>query len=248
MSARQPKRALLVIDVQNEYVSGNLRIEFPAIQSSLERIGAAMDAAHAAGIPIVVVQHLAPADSPLFARGSRQAELHEVVASRPYQHKVEKQLASSFVGTGLAGWLRERDIDTLAVVGYMTQHCDDSTIRQAIHEAGRWNTCTTPAARCPTATAPARPARKRSTGSSASSCSPPSPPCSAPRSGWKASPAGTFRNATTSTTPTSEPWSTAETAPPPSPGRPSAQPTSEPRAGNGFQPGNSRSRGSGTAQ
>ncbi|HHK0123727.1 TPA: cysteine hydrolase, partial [Pseudomonas aeruginosa] len=24
MSARQPKRALLVIDVQNEYVSGNL--------------------------------------------------------------------------------------------------------------------------------------------------------------------------------------------------------------------------------
>ncbi len=134
MSARQPKRALLVIDVQNEYVSGNLRIEFPSIQSSLERIGAAMDAAHAAGIPIVVVQHLAPADSPLFARGSRQAELHEVVASRPYQHKVEKQLASSFVGTGLADWLRERDIDTLAVVGYMTQHCDDSTIRQAIHE------------------------------------------------------------------------------------------------------------------
>ena len=83
MSARQPKRALLVIDVQNEYVSGNLRIEFPAIQSSLERIGAAMDAAHAAGIPIVVVQHLAPADSPLFARGSRQAELHEVVARGP---------------------------------------------------------------------------------------------------------------------------------------------------------------------
>ncbi len=57
-----------------------------------------------------------------------------MVASRPYQHKVEKQLASSFVGTGLADWLRERDIDTLAVVGYMTQHCDDSTIRQAIHE------------------------------------------------------------------------------------------------------------------
>ncbi|WP_033997018.1 isochorismatase family protein, partial [Pseudomonas paraeruginosa] len=44
------------------------------------------------------------------------------------------ELASSFVGTGLGDWLRERDIDTLAVVGYMTQHCDDSTIRQAIHE------------------------------------------------------------------------------------------------------------------
>ncbi|MGC3136643.1 isochorismatase family protein, partial [Pseudomonas aeruginosa] len=63
MSTRQPKRALLVIDVQNEFVSGNLRIEFPAIQSSLERIGAAMEAAHAGGIPIVVVLLLAPGDS-----------------------------------------------------------------------------------------------------------------------------------------------------------------------------------------
>ena len=36
--------------------------------------------------------------------------------------------------TGLAGWLRERGIDTLVVVGYMTHNCDDSTARQAHHE------------------------------------------------------------------------------------------------------------------
>ncbi|MFN2777474.1 isochorismatase family protein, partial [Escherichia coli] len=59
------------------------------------------------------------------ARGGRLAAL-------PAQSG--KATASSFLGTGLADWLRERDIDTLAVVGYMTQHCDDSTIRQAIHE------------------------------------------------------------------------------------------------------------------
>ncbi|MGA4815713.1 isochorismatase family protein [Pseudomonas aeruginosa] len=135
MSARQPKRALLVIDVQNEYVSGNLRIEFPSIQSSLERIGAAMDAAHAAGIPIVVVQHLAPADSPLFARGSpagRAARGGRLAALPAQGGKATGQFLRR-----APGWpdrLRERDIDTLAVVGYMTQHCDDSTIRQAIHE------------------------------------------------------------------------------------------------------------------
>lgn len=47
---------------------------------------------------------------------------------------MERQLASSFISTGLADWLRERDIGILAVVGYMAQYCDDLTIRQAIHE------------------------------------------------------------------------------------------------------------------
>jgi nicotinamidase-related amidase len=46
------KRALIVIDVQNEYVTGKLRIEYPDVQTSLANIGQAMDAARDAGIPI----------------------------------------------------------------------------------------------------------------------------------------------------------------------------------------------------
>ena len=34
-----PRRALIVIDVQNEYVSGDLPIEYPDIHSSLANIG-----------------------------------------------------------------------------------------------------------------------------------------------------------------------------------------------------------------
>ena len=56
----QPKRALIVIDVQNEYFNGKLRIEYPDVRQSLANICQAMDAAHAAGIPVVVVQHLFP--------------------------------------------------------------------------------------------------------------------------------------------------------------------------------------------
>lgn len=135
--SRQPKRALIVIDVQNEYVSGNLLIEYPDVQQSLANIARAMDVAQAAGIPVVVVQHLAPETSPLFARGSAQAELHPLVAGRHRDHLVEKSLASALTGTGLGAWLREREIDTLSVVGYMTHNCDDSTVRQARHEG--WN-------------------------------------------------------------------------------------------------------------
>lgn len=128
------KRALVVIDVQNEYVTGNLRITYPNVQVSLANIAKAMDAAQAAGIPVVVVQHLAAQESPLFARGSTAAELHPIVGERPRDHLIEKTMASSFVGTDLGHWLREHEINTLTVVGYMTHNCDDSTVRQAAHE------------------------------------------------------------------------------------------------------------------
>ena len=129
-----PRRALIVIDVQNEYLDGNLPIEYPEVRHSLANITCAMDAAHAQGIPIVVVQHLAPASSPVFARGSHNAALHPAVVERPCDLRLEKSLASALAGTELGSWLRARAIDTLTVVGFMTHNCNDSTIRQAVHE------------------------------------------------------------------------------------------------------------------
>jgi nicotinamidase-related amidase len=128
-----PRRALIVIDVQNEYVTGNLPIEHPDVQTSLANIARAMDAAREAGIPVVVVQNLAPATSPLFARGGEAAELHPVVSSRAHDHYVEKSLPSAFANTDLADWLAARQIDTLTVTGYMTHNCDASTINHAVH-------------------------------------------------------------------------------------------------------------------
>ena len=126
-----PRRALLIIDAQNEYVTGDLRIEYPSVQDSLCNIGVAMDAARNAGIPVVVVQQMAPADSPLFAIGSHGWELHETVANRPRDHYVAKKLPSAFAGTDLGDWLRAHDTDTLTVAGYMTHNCDDTTIKHA---------------------------------------------------------------------------------------------------------------------
>jgi len=126
-----PRRALVVIDVQNEYESGGLRIEYPPIADSLGNIGRAMDAARQAGIPVVVVQQMAPESAPLFAAGSHGGALHPVVADRPYDHLVRKTLPSAFAGTDLAEWLATRGIDTLAVVGYMTHNCNDTTIKHA---------------------------------------------------------------------------------------------------------------------
>jgi len=43
MTSSQPRRALVVIDVQNEYIDGKFRIEYPPVDSSLPKIAQAMD-------------------------------------------------------------------------------------------------------------------------------------------------------------------------------------------------------------
>ncbi len=126
------ERALLVIDVQNEYFSGLLPVTHPA--GSLANILAAMDAAWEQGVGVVVVQHSAgQPGSPVFARGGQSWELHPEVERRPRDLLVEKTLPGSFTGTGLEHWLRERGVARLAVTGYMTQMCCDTTARQAFH-------------------------------------------------------------------------------------------------------------------
>ena len=126
-TANTPRRALIVVDVQNIYADGPLLIEYPPVQDSLVRIGQAMDAAHAAGIPIVVVQE----DS--FGIDTQGWKIHDVVANRPSDLLIHKTLPSAFTNTSLAAWLAERGIDTISVVGYMTHNCNASTLFEARH-------------------------------------------------------------------------------------------------------------------
>lgn len=132
-----PRRALIVIDVQNEYFTGRLPIEHPPVAESLPNLLRAMDAARARGVPVIVVQHSAPAGAPVFAPGTDTWELHPEVARRPRDHYIEKSLASAFTGTDLADWLAARGIDTLTVIGYMTHNCDASTIYEGAHRGLR---------------------------------------------------------------------------------------------------------------
>jgi nicotinamidase-related amidase len=126
--------ALLVIDVQDEYLTGGLPIVFPPPQEALERIGAAMDAAHAHELPIVLVRHTEPDPSGgLFVAGTPAWQLTESVARRPHSVVVDKTLPGSFTGTPLQAWLTDREVDAVVIVGWMTHMCVDTTARQAMH-------------------------------------------------------------------------------------------------------------------
>lgn len=126
------KKALLVIDVQNEYFTGKLPITYP--EGSLDNIVKAMEVAIRNNIPVVLVQHTAPLqDSKTFRRGSNEWKLHPAIEAKPYDYLIEKNLPGSFTGTNLEMWLRERSIETIVIAGYMTQMCCDTTARQAMH-------------------------------------------------------------------------------------------------------------------
>jgi nicotinamidase-related amidase len=125
-------RALLVIDVQNEYFTGALPIIHPV--GHLENILKVMDTAATAKVPTVVIRHAQPdPKSPVFCKGSKNWELHSAVEDRPRDALVDKHLPGSFTGTNLDEWLKKHNIDTVTVAGYMTQVCCDTTARQAMH-------------------------------------------------------------------------------------------------------------------
>ncbi|ESX93907.1 isochorismatase family protein [Mesorhizobium sp. LNJC403B00] len=128
-----PRRALIVIDVQNDYDGGNLAIQYPPFRDSVVNVARAMDAAAVAGVKVVVVKQMAPETSPVFAKGSHGGDLHPEIARRSRDHYVEKSLPSAFAGTDLEAWLRANTIDTITVIGYMTHNCDLSTIIHAAH-------------------------------------------------------------------------------------------------------------------
>jgi len=123
-------RALLVIDVQNEYFTGALPITHPS--GSFEQILEVMDAAQKTRIPIVVIRH-SMTEGPVFRKGTPEWELHPEVAERPRDLLLEKTMPGSFTHTELENWLRKRGVDTVTISGYMTHMCCDTTARQSAH-------------------------------------------------------------------------------------------------------------------
>lgn len=125
-------RALLIIDVQKEYFSGKLPVTYPP--KSLENILNVMDSAQSSDVPIILIQHTAlQENAETFVKGTDGWEILPEVLKREYDYLVEKNLPGSFTGTDLETWLREKNIDTVTISGYMTQMCCDTTARQAFH-------------------------------------------------------------------------------------------------------------------
>ena len=119
------RRALVLVDVQQQYFDGPLEIQYPSHDQSLPKITAAIDAAVDADIPVAVIQHTMGTNAPVFNPDQPGFALHPEVESRRSESwkSVVKEYGSVYADTDLEAWLREKDVDTVTLVGYMTNNC-----------------------------------------------------------------------------------------------------------------------------
>lgn len=121
--------ALLVIDFQNEYFTG--RMPIPAGDAAMRHAQRLIDWADAHAIPVVNVQHVAPAGSPLFALQGDAARFHPQMQPRSGDMIIRKENVSVFVGTDIHAQLQQRGISTLVITGLMTHACVAGAARDA---------------------------------------------------------------------------------------------------------------------
>ena len=122
----QSKRALIVIDLQNDYFPGG-RFALWNPDGALARVERAIAAARAKDVPVILIQHVAKAakgQAPFFNDGTSGVEIHpRVLAAAPDAPIVVKQFADAFVDTRLEQTLAGLGVEELLVCGMMTQNC-----------------------------------------------------------------------------------------------------------------------------
>ena len=122
-------RALIVVDIQNDYFPGG------ADPARSPRGGREPGVAAAGGVPrlgehVVHVQHVwDEPDAPFMRPGTPGVEIHEAVAPRAGEAVLKKAWPNAFRETSLEGDLRARGVDELVVCGMMTAMCVDATVR-----------------------------------------------------------------------------------------------------------------------
>ncbi|MCI5074609.1 cysteine hydrolase family protein [Oricola sp.] len=134
--ARLDEACLVVIDCQNEYLDGPLALPGgPAAVAQAKRV---LDAARAAGAPVIHIVHRGQAGGPFDLDAARGAIIADL-APREGETVIRKTLPNAFAGTDLDAALKATGRGKLLIVGFMTHMCVSATTRAAI-DAGFMST------------------------------------------------------------------------------------------------------------
>jgi nicotinamidase-related amidase len=159
---RLRRPALLVVDMQNDFVRQGAPLEVPDARATLRVHRRLIEAARRRGVPVVYTKFLSRPEYYLLWEWSPQCrpptcccwkghmrryadvpdalDCTDVVAEirpEPGDPIVEKYGYGAFHDTPLAGLLRERRVEALLVTGTVTQICVEETAREAFHHGFR---------------------------------------------------------------------------------------------------------------
>lgn len=119
------RKALIVIDVQNDYFPGG-KLPLWNATETLGHIVKAIADAKKQGIDVILVQHLADQSkgAAFFIAGTTGADIHpDILKAAPDAPVVVKHRADAFNGTNLNAILDKSGIEEILICGMQTQNC-----------------------------------------------------------------------------------------------------------------------------
>ena len=124
-------RALVLIDIQNDYFPGG-KWPLSGIESAADNAARVLAAARAAGDLVVHVRHEFPStEAPFFLPGSEGARIHPKVREQAGERVVLKHHVNSFRETDLKQILDDHGIKDVVICGAMSHMCVDAGTRAA---------------------------------------------------------------------------------------------------------------------
>jgi nicotinamidase-related amidase len=125
------KRALLVVDIQNDYFPGG-KMELEGTEAASLRAAELIAAFRDRRLPVIFMQHVSVRPgSTFFLPDTEGVKIHNNVAPVPGELVLQKHFPNSFRDTALLEHLRTAEIQDLVIAGMMTHMCIDATTRAA---------------------------------------------------------------------------------------------------------------------
>jgi nicotinamidase-related amidase len=125
------KRALIVVDIQNDYFPGG-KFPLSGVEAAADNAAQLIAATRRRGELVVHVRHEFPTqDAPFFSPGSEGAQIHPKARNQDDEHVVVKNHINSFRATDLEEVLDRHGIEEVVICGAMSHMCVDAVTRAA---------------------------------------------------------------------------------------------------------------------
>jgi len=124
---------LIIIDAQNEYALGKLKVS--NVTSSRRKIKELLEKYRSTGGKVIHIKHSVPEGAPVFTPGTELAEEFDELAPKDGEKVIEKKFPGSFAETSLKGDLEGLGPKKVVLTGYMAHVCVSTTAREA-HQLG----------------------------------------------------------------------------------------------------------------
>lgn len=120
--------ALMIIDAQNTYTEGIMKLE--GMDAALQSCKQLLDRFRKANRPIYHIQHDAGEGSP-YDINDRIGQIVPLLRPNEGEPVITKHYPSAFVNTDVDAQLKGAGVNQLIIVGFMTHMCVNSTARNA---------------------------------------------------------------------------------------------------------------------